>query len=76
MAREAEGQMAIELTSLDRPNWQIRVPSRSVTARKVHALRDLKADWRRWSIGERTVVLLIAVAWGTALLTIVTLGGA
>jgi len=66
---------AADLTStLDRSGWQLGAAARA--PRRSRALRDLQADWRRWSAGERVAALLMVALWTTAVLSLAAMSGA
>jgi hypothetical protein len=61
----------VHLTStLDRTGWSLKATTRG------RIVRDLKADWGRWSASERTVVLAIAAVWVAAIFAFATMTGA
>jgi hypothetical protein len=57
-------------STLDRTGWSPKATTRRRT------VRDLKADWGRWSAGERTAVLAIAAVWVAAIFAFATMTGA
>jgi hypothetical protein len=45
-------------------NAHIEEPPNGASARRGGLpMRDIKSDWRRWSIAERVGALMIGVAW-------------
>ncbi len=62
-------------TTLDQAGWRLETAVRGRSCRNGRAIRDLKADWRRWSAGERTAVLVIAAIWSTAFFALVATSG-
>ncbi len=56
-------------STLDRTGWSLKATTRG------HTVRDLKADWGRWSAGERTAVFAIAAVWVAAIFAFATMTG-
>lgn len=48
---------------------------RAAALPKVRAIRDLAADWKRWSMAERAMAVALAVLLALAMSTAVALGG-
>jgi hypothetical protein len=62
-------------STLDRAAWELGITARGRAAGTGHTVRDLKADWRRWSLGERTAVLALAAVWVAAIFAFAAMSG-